>query len=182
MGLVTGLVIAGTAISAASQVASAGAARAAANDAIKEGNRLAGDAILRGEEDVTRYAADLARFVGRQRAAAAASNVDATAGSAAQVIDETQRFGEMDIGTIRANALREAYALRAGGQNAAAQYRMQARQQLMGAFSTALSAGAQGWEVYRQSRSIRPPPRLQPPGARSNISVQRPTFGGAGYP
>lgn len=176
MGLVTSLVIAGTALQVGSQVSGAMGARRAANDAVTEGNRLAENAIDRGNEDARRYGMDLSRFVGRQRVAAAASNVDASTGSAAQVIAETERFGAQDADMIRENALREAYALRRGGQNAASQMRNQANQQLLGAFGTALSAGARGWEAYQAGRggmALRSPVA---PGPRSNIRIDRPAF------
>lgn len=67
------------------------------------------DAINRGEEaaqDAMRQRADL---IGRQRAALAASGVDATQGSAVDVLATTEFYGQQDVNRIQANAAREAW-------------------------------------------------------------------------
>lgn len=151
MGLVTALVATSAALSIGGQVASGIGARRAAAAVRREGAAMADDALTRGEQDARRYGYNLAGLLGQQRAIMAASNVDASQGSAAQVRAQTEAFGAEDLATIRENALREAYALRRGAMNQAAALRTQATQQFAGAFSTALSFGANAWQSYNST-------------------------------
>lgn len=153
--LSTTLLAASAVLSIGGQVASGIGARRAAADTAAEGARLGADAVARGEQDVRRYTMDLGRLLGRQRAVAGATGLDVNQGSAAALRTQTEAFGQEDIRTIRENALREAYSLRRSGQNQAAALRSQATAQFAGAFGTALSFGARGWEVYQQGQRTR---------------------------
>lgn len=152
MGLVSGLLIASAALSAGGQISAGRGMRRAANDTINEGNRLAEDAVARGEDEVRRYSLDLASLMGTQRARIAAGGVDVTTGTAGAVRDQTVRFGAEDVDTIRENVMREAYGLRQSAQNRATQLRAGATAQFAGAFGTALSFGANAWELHQRSR------------------------------
>jgi hypothetical protein len=90
------------------------------------------DAILRGEEEAGHVASHSRLLTGAQRASQAASGVDITSGSPADVISSDQRAAELDIATIKRNAAREAFGLREqgqfarmGGKNAAQGYQNQ---------------------------------------------------------
>lgn len=72
-----------------------------AADAIKRGDRAAGVSRMRTRQ-----------FKGGQRAAMAANGVDLSFGSALDILNDTDQFGEIDAETIRDNAAREAWALR----------------------------------------------------------------------
>ena len=87
--LSTTLLVAGSVLSAGSSIAQGIGARKAANFATKQAEQQANDVLARSEEDVTRYRQDLGQLLGTQRTRLAASNVDLTQGSAAQVRDQT---------------------------------------------------------------------------------------------
>ena len=181
MGVLSALVIASSALQVAGQVQQGRGLRRAAADAVGEGNRAADDALRRGAFEADRYQMQLSQLLGRQRAAAGASGIDAGFGSAAQVRAEAERVGAADIAMIEENAMREARGLRRQGQNAATQMRAQATGAYAGAFGTLLSAGAQGWALYQAGRTnvLRAMPGLP---SRSAMTVARPTFGVMGMP
>jgi hypothetical protein len=152
MGALTAaLTVGSTILSAGSQIASGIGGRRAARAFEKEGERLAEDAILRGEQDVRSYGFDLSRLLGSQRTAGAAQGIDTTQGSLAQITAQTEAFGAEDIAMIRENAMREAYGLRQGARNQAQNLRANANTAFAGAFGTVLNAGANSWARYNQS-------------------------------
>jgi len=149
------LLAASAVTSIASSIFSAFGANRAAAAARREGREMAKDAVERSEFDARKYGIDLAQLLGRQRVGMAAQGVDLTQGTAATVRAETERFGAEDIRMIRENAMREAYALRRGRFNQAAQFRQQAVNSAAGAFSTTLSLGGRAWESYNQGAAGR---------------------------
>ena len=155
MGLVSGLIIASTALSAGGQIASGIGARKYASAVEREGARLGRDAVARGEKDVERYAIDLAGLLGAQRTSVAAQGIDVNQGTAAAIRSETEAFGAEDIQTIRENALREAYGLRHGAKVQAQSLRWQAAGQFGSAFGTLLSGGADAWGVYQRGKGAK---------------------------
>lgn len=122
-------------------------------------DRLAEDAIARGEEAVDRHRTDVKRLIGSQRAALAASGVDINSGSAAAVQEDAAYLGELDAQTMLNNARREAFGYetqaanlrqqgqlaRMGGRNTAAAYRQQATGTLLTTGLTAVSMGRDYW-------------------------------------
>lgn len=112
------------------------------------------DAQRRGEEDaqaVQRKAADLA---GRQRSLMASRGLDLSAGTPAEILDQTDFFAEQDRRTTRMNAAREAWSTRAQGTQAAAEGRAQARNANLQAFSTLLGTTgsvAGKWSTYKNA-------------------------------
>lgn len=133
--------------SAASSIAQGIGQQRAADAARKEGNRLADDAIQRGEEEARRYSLELAQVVGRQRSMQAARGLDLEFGSAKAIRDETQAFGMEDLATIRLNAAREARGLRS-------QYNQFANQQSAAAKFSFLNAGIDAFTVWNRSRGL----------------------------
>jgi hypothetical protein len=125
----------------------------AANKTEREGRRLAGEAIERGEEDVRRYTLNLNQILGAQRADIGAQGIDTTQGTAAMLRAETEAFGAEDIAQIRENAMRESYALRRGLSNQASAIRGQAIGEGLGAASLILDAGANAWDSYSRRRA-----------------------------
>lgn len=143
------LAVASAAVSAIGQIAGGNASRRAANASASEGDRLAEEALLRGEELARRYNIDLAQLIGKERTALAAQGLDLSDDSAAQVVAQTQATGAEEVAIIRENARREAFGLRRAGRNQAAALRAQAAGQYAGAFESVLDFGANAWE-YRQ--------------------------------
>lgn len=103
----------------------------------------AADAERRGEEEAIAARRRADQLAGAQRAAFAARGVDATTGTAADLLAQTSFFGQQDQDTARNNARREAWSLRAQGRNARAQGDAAARAGRLSAFGTVLGTGAQ---------------------------------------
>lgn len=111
----------------------------------------AADARRRGEEEAIRKQREARRLAGAQRTSFAARGIDISAGTAGDIIDETNFFGLTDATTARNNAAREA----AGFTSEANLYRTQARNaNPLAAAGVSLlgSAGtvAQQWGRYKK--------------------------------
>lgn len=141
-------------LNAAGQVVGGLGARRRANDVIREGNRLAQDALDRGERDAELYGMDLAQLLGTQRTNVAASGLDVNQGSALALREQTERFGAEDITTIRENALREALGLRRAARQGARELRSAATSQFLGAAGTVLNLGANAYDIYSRRRAL----------------------------
>lgn len=112
----------------------------------------AADAQRRGEEDAQAIQRKAAGLKGTQRALMASRGIDLGVGTAAEIQDQTDFFGETDAATARGNAARDSWAYRAQAQDMRLQGKWAARNANMQAFSTLLgSAGsvADKWNVYR---------------------------------
>jgi hypothetical protein len=70
------------------------------------------DAIKRGGRDAMKVKTRANRLKGAQRAGFGANGVDMSTGSALQILSDTEYFGEVDAGTVKDNAAKEAWALR----------------------------------------------------------------------
>lgn len=123
-----GLTAASTASSFVGQRKAAKGARAQGNyeGAILDQNagvadQQAADAIARGAETEARSRAATRSLTGSQRASIAAQGIDASSGSAADVIVNDQTLGELDAMTIRHNAQREAWGFKVEATNDRAQ-------------------------------------------------------------
>jgi len=121
-----GLISLGTA--AASMVVGAQSARnqaaysqrVAQNNAI-EAERAAGKATQKGEQDAMMVRRQASQAKGGQRAALAARGLDLNSGTAQQLQDQTDFFGEQDQATVRENAAEQARGYRTQGANYSAQ-------------------------------------------------------------
>lgn len=112
----------------------------------------AADAQRRGELEAQNIRRKTAQLKGTQRNMMAARGLDLGAGTPADLIDQTDFFGEQDAQTARFNAGREAWQYRQQGKQAAFQGRMDARNANMSAFSTLLgTAGSVSDKWYRYS-------------------------------
>jgi hypothetical protein len=109
------------------------------------------DAQRRGEEDAAAISRKAAGLKGTQRSLMAARGLDLGVGTAAEIQDQTDFFGEADAATARFNASRDAWAYRAQGQDMMSQGKWAARNANAQAFSTLLgTAGsvASKWNTY----------------------------------
>jgi hypothetical protein len=166
------LAVASAASSIFGSISGGNAARRAANASVEEGDRLAEDAIRRGQETARRYQIDLGQLLGTQRARLAAANVDLNQGSAAMLRDQTERTGEEELALIRENARREAFGLRRAGRNQALGLRAQASAQYGQAFESVLDFGANAWKLYQGSRTtMRSLPAMSRPSFRTNNTL-----------
>lgn len=127
------------------------AAAVARNNQVMAGY-AAQDAERRGEEDAMKVRRQTSQVVGAQRSRLGANGVDLGVGTAAELQDQANFFGQMDSDTTRFNAKRSAWQARASGDQAAALGRAEAQQASIGAFSTLLSGAGQvagKWQTYK---------------------------------
>jgi hypothetical protein len=101
------------------------------------------DAQVRGEEQAQAARRRGDAIKGAQRARMAASGLDLGVGTTAELQDQTDFFSQGDQETARFNAKRDAWSLRAGGQQARAQGDASASQGNLQAFGTALTTAGQ---------------------------------------
>lgn len=131
------------------------------------------DAIRRGDRDAMKVRTRANRVKGAQRAAFGANGVDMSTGSALQILSDTEYFGELDAGTVKDNAAKEAWALRnqAMGFNADADLlrsRADAEKPLMAAGTSLLTSAS---KVSAQWGS----------GSGGGYRYKVPTYDGAEY-
>jgi hypothetical protein len=150
-------------VKAGSESAKAGAQEKEARDAAakvyewnaKIADLQAKDAEVRGDIEEDRFRKGVEQYIGAQRAAFSASNIDVNFGSAVDVQADTAFQGELDALTIRNNAMREswgfkveavdqrarAHVARKSGLAAAEAGRSQRTQARLGALGTVLGTG-----------------------------------------
>jgi len=73
-----------------------------------------------GNIEEERQRARVRQMLGKQRATFAANNVDASQGTAVDIMGETAMFGEEDALAIRANAARQAWGFKVDANNSRA--------------------------------------------------------------
>lgn len=124
------LAVGNTAYNVVSDIKGAKGAKKTANFQAGILEQQATDAIAIGNESAGQSEAQSRGLTGAQRASQAASGVDVTSGSAADVISNDQREGVIAAQQIRNNAAREALGLkkqaqlvRMGGANQAQSYK-----------------------------------------------------------
>ena len=173
--LSTSLLVGSAILQGGAQLAGAAATRRAGRENARFADAAAEDAIARGEESAERYGMDLSRLLGSQRAIiAGAQGLDPNQGTAAQLREQTERFGEQDIATIRLNAAREAWGIRtqAGINQRAAN--AQANAMTIGAAGTLLGGGVDAWQNYASRRGPQmSPQRLNTLTTRNNAAINR---------
>lgn len=145
-----GLSAAGTGISALGAYSQAQTNKAMAEANAKNAEVQAQDALRRGEKDAQEVQRRAAAYKSAQRTALAKSGLDLTYGTAADLQDQTDFFGQADADTARSNARREAWAR----QSQSANFQMEAlasRPWLAGGSTLLAGAGnvASKWYDYR---------------------------------
>ena len=104
---------ASTVVSAYGNYQQAAANKNTANYNASVAEMEAQDARRRGDENAAQVRRQNAQLAGAQRAAFSAKGIDFSDGSAADAIDQTDVFSQVDQNTARDNAAREAWNARA---------------------------------------------------------------------
>lgn len=107
-----GLSAAGALAGATSAYQGAQTAKSVAQANANTAEQNAQDAIRRGDKDAASVRRQSQQVVGAQRAALSARGLDVSEGTPADLIDQTDFFGQSDAATTRTNARREAFAYR----------------------------------------------------------------------
>ena len=135
-----------------------------ANNNAKMAEYAAQDAQKRGEEEAAAAQRRAAALKSSQRVALAANGLDLGYGTAADLQDQVDFFGQADAATARTNASLDAWRLRAGGANDAAQgaaARAAGDAQAAGTMLSAASTVAGKWATYKSSTAT---PKTTPAG------------------
>ena len=137
------LMAAGTAMSAYGQYQQGQSAQDAAKYNAKMSEYAAQDAQRRGEEEAVAIQRKAASLKSSQRVSLASRGLDIGYGTAGDLQDQTDFFGQMDASTARYNAANQAWSARAQGTLAKAEGRAAAYQGALGATGTLLSGAGQ---------------------------------------
>lgn len=149
----------------ASQQQQAGAITRQADFSARLADLNAHDAVTRGDQQASARALRGRQMIGAQRAAQAASGVDANTGSAVNVQADEAGLSALDQQIIRNNAAREAWGYRTqglldrvGAQNEAANLRAQS-------YNTLLTGAAKNYGLYaNRQKNTTGAPRAQTTG------------------
>lgn len=167
-----GLAVATTGYNVTNDIKGAKGAKKTANFQAGILEQQAQDTLNIGSEVAGRSEASSRGLTGAQKVSQASTGVDITSGSAADVISNDQKLGEIEATTIRNNAAREALGLRKqatlvrmGGQQQAQGYANQATGSL-------LSGAASLYGIYDKFHQTSKPttvttPRASGPSASS---------------
>jgi hypothetical protein len=143
---------AGTGISAIGAMNQASAAQQVARNNAQMAEYAAQDASRRGEEEAAAIQRKGAALKSAQRVNLAAKGLDLSYGTAADLQDQTDFFTQSDVATTRTNAQREAWSMRARGQQDLAQGRAAASNARLQAAGTLLTGAGQvsdKWYTYK---------------------------------
>lgn len=144
-----------TAMSAGAMYQQGQVAEATARNNARMAEYAAKDAQRRGEEDALAIQRKGAAIKSAQRATLAGKGLDVSYGTAADLQDQTDFFTQSDIATTRSNARREAWNMRAQGQQSLALGKADALNSMYGAAGSLLGGAGQvssKWYEYTKVR------------------------------
>lgn len=127
-------------------------------------NLKAKDAIERGKTEANKLRSESRKFIGAQRAAAAAQGVQVDIGSVGDIVNETENLTALDAITIKNNAFREAFGYRVEsieqrymGQNARRSADFEARSTILTGIQQGALIGGNAFlqERGRSTRNLR---------------------------
>ena len=112
------------------------------------------EAKRRGGADVARSRTEFRKLLGKQRASLAAQGIDIGSGSAQDIQEETQVMSKLDALTIKTNAAREAFGIRAAGEAEGVQGKLAETEATTGAISTLLTGGLKAAGEFQNKKGI----------------------------
>ena len=128
-------------------------AQAAAEDNAKILDRQAADVIRRGQDEAAKYKKKIKQMQASQKVALAAQGIDVSGDDALAILQETGEIGEVDAMTIKNNAYREAYGLRAQGIDLRAQGKFARAQAQAEGVSSLLTSGMKAFDSFYSATS-----------------------------
>ncbi len=161
MAITLGLTAGAGIMGAASAYQQGQTAQKVAENNARMAEYAAEDAQRRGEENVQNIQRQASQLTGRQRGLMASRGLDLGVGTPSEILTQTDFFTDVDVGTARDNAAREAWASRAEASNMRAEGAAAMANARSQAFSTLLgTAGsvAGKWYNYRGPTSQQPLP------------------------
>lgn len=155
--LALGASVGGTVLSATSMYQQSQVAKQTAKNNAKSAEYAAQDAMRRGEEDAIAVQRKGAALKSSQRVSQAARGLDIGYGTAADLQDQTDFFTQSDVATTRSNARREAWSIQARGQQALAQGKADALNNMYGAAGSLLGGAGRvsdRWYAYNRGGTV----------------------------
>lgn len=153
MGAATAIAMgAGTLMQASAEAQAAKANRANAEFNARVLDAQATDAVARGEEQVDLIRRDARQLRGAQRAALASQGVTLDSATAEALQRDTEQTARRNVATTRANAVREAWGLRAAAASTRYGGRMAYRAGMNASAGSLLTGGASTAAAYRDYR------------------------------
>lgn len=149
--LALGATVGGTVLSAGTAYQQGQVAKQTAANNAKMAEYAAQDAQRRGEEEAAAVQRKGAALQSAQRVNLASKGLDLSYGTAADLQDQTEFFTQSDVATTRTNAAREAWNLRARGQNELARGKADALNSMYQAGGSLLGGAGQvadKWYTY----------------------------------
>lgn len=122
-----------------------------ANNNAKMAEYAAQDAQRKGELDAQMVQRKASQLSGTQRSMMASRGLDISSGTPAELLDQTDFFGQTDANTARFNASQDAWAYKAEAQDLRSQGKWAARNANTQAFASLLGttgAVADKWSTY----------------------------------
>lgn len=150
--LALGATVGGSVLAGASAYQQGQVAKQTAESNARMAEAAAQDAQQRGEEEAAAVQRRGAALKSSQRVSLASKGLDLTYGTAADLQEQTDFFTQSDVATTRDNARREAWNLRARGQQSLAIGRADALNSQMQAAGSLLSGAgmvSDKWSAYR---------------------------------
>lgn len=151
------LILAATAYSSYSQYQAGKGQEAIAKRNASLLDKQAESVEARGAQEELAIRRKVRGLVGRQRAAAAASGVDVSTGSAYDLQVETEALGEMDLAQLRTNTALEAWGVRTQASNERFSGSQMRRQGNAQATSTLIGGMADAYPSYSAWNGARAP-------------------------
>ena len=146
------LLIAGTAISTYGVVQQGQTTKQIANRNADAANYSAQDALERGAAAEQVHRQKVRQLISSQTAAAGASGAAVESQSFQKVLDQSATMGELDIQTIRTNALREAWAFKNQATGLNLQGQMDSQASLYSGVGTALTGFSSAYKAGQLSK------------------------------
>lgn len=153
--LALGATVGGSVLSATSAYQQGQVAKATAKNNATMAEYAAQDAQRRGEEEAAAVQRKGASLKSAQRVSLASKGLDLNYGTAADLQDQTDFFTQSDVATTRTNAAREAWNMRARGQQVLAQGKADALNSMYSAAGSMLGGAGQvsdKWYTYMKGR------------------------------
>lgn len=147
--LAVGASIAGTTLSAYTAIQQGNATGKAAQYNAQTLRASARDAVARGEVSAQQASEQGRQIIGANRTRTLAAGIDASSGSALDILAGTAGVIQQDVATIRSNAAREAWGMRTEATNILYQGAAARRASRLGAGGTILTGGVQAATLYR---------------------------------
>jgi len=128
-------------------------AQAAAEDNARLIDRQAADVVRRGFNEASLYKKKIKQTQASQKVSLAAQGIEISGDTALQILQETAEIGEVDAMTIRNNAYRQAYGLKAQAIDLRAQGKFSRAEASARGMSSLVTSGLKAFDSFYSATS-----------------------------